>query len=101
MKHLDAITKKVTKHIDAFKFYQAADDLYHYVWHEFADKVIEQQKARLADQKTQHEAQALLLRMLVDILRLLHPFMPYVTEAIWTEMPIKNKKMLIVEEWPR
>ncbi|MEK7102445.1 MAG: class I tRNA ligase family protein, partial [Patescibacteria group bacterium] len=101
LKHLDAITKKVTKHIDAFKFYQAADDLYHYVWHEFADKVIEQQKARLADQKTQHEAQALLLRMLVDILRLLHPFMPYVTEAIWTEMPIKNKKMLIVEEWPR
>ncbi|OGL88800.1 valine--tRNA ligase [Candidatus Uhrbacteria bacterium RIFCSPLOWO2_02_FULL_51_9] len=129
LKHLDAITKKVTAHMDNFKFYQAADDLYHYVWHEFADKVIEQQKARLSSwsesegraigsrrdsivpirsqsslsglQNDRAEAQALLLKMLATILKLLHPFMPYVTEAIWTEMPIKNKKMLIVEQWPK
>ncbi len=101
LKHLDAITKKVTAHMDNFKFYQAADDVYHYVWHEFADKVIEGQKAKLSSQQDRKEAQALLLRMLATILKLLHPFMPYVTEAIWTEMPIKNKKMLIVEQWPK
>ncbi|MBI4098823.1 MAG: valine--tRNA ligase [Candidatus Magasanikbacteria bacterium] len=101
LKDLDAITKRVTKHIDNFKFYQAADDLYHYVWHEFADKVIEQQKVKLSSKNDRKEAQALLLHMLATILKLLHPFMPYVTEAIWTEMPIKNKKMLIVEQWPK
>lgn len=101
LKKLDAITKKVTKHIDNFKFYQAADDLYHYIWHEFADKVIEQQKEKLSSPHDRKEAQALLLHILATILKLLHPFMPYVTEAIWTEMPIKNKKPLIVTPWPR
>ena len=101
LKHLDVTVKKVTKHMDNFKFYQAAEDVYHYVWHEFADKVIEQQKTRLQNPKTRKEVRALLLHMLATILKLLHPFMPYVTEAIWTEMPLKNKKMLIVEEWPK
>lgn len=85
-----------------FHFYLAADKLYHHFWHIFADSILEQSKEELKSsnldvrQKTQH----MLVEILSNSLKLLHPFMPFITEEIYSKLPIKNKKLLLVEQWP-
>lgn len=102
LKELKKIAKQVTKLLDSCKFYLAAEKLYHYFWHTFADKIIEESKPRLngEDKNNRQAAQFLLLEHLTALLKMLHPFMPFVTEEIWGKLPVKNKKMLMVEEWP-
>ncbi len=91
---------ETTAQIEEFKFYQAAEGMYHYVWHTFADKVIEEAKPRLADPAVRASAQAMLWTILTGSLKVLHPFMPFVTEEIWSKLPDwKGKQLLIVEKW--
>ncbi len=99
---LGALIKEVTKEMDEYKFYMVADKLYHYAWHELADKILEESKAILAgdDEASKKSRQQLLLHLLATTLKLLHPFMPFLTEEIWSDMPILGKNMLIVEAWP-
>lgn len=97
-KMLSEITKEMTE----FKFYLVAEKLYAYIWHEFADIILEQSKEVLtkgtdADKKSRKQ---LLLHILRDSLKALHPFVPFVTEEIWSDMPVADKKPLIVESWP-
>jgi valyl-tRNA synthetase len=89
-----------TAGIEAFNFHASAEGMYHYVWHTFADKVIEEAKPRLADPATRASAQAMLWCILTGSLKALHPFMPFVTEEIWSKLPDwKGKTMLMVEKW--
>lgn len=98
---LSKFTKEVTKLMDSFGFYAAAEKIYHYFWHNFCDKIIEEQKKRLNNPKEKKIAQALLLEILTTNLKLLHPFMPFVTEEIYQKLPLKNKKKcLMIENWP-
>lgn len=96
----------ITKQLDEYKFYLAAEDIYHYIWHTFADKTIEESKTRLNgdDQKAKASAQRMLLEILIASLKLLHPFMPFITEEIYGKIPPSvggpDKKMLMVEAWP-
>ena len=99
LKELQVMAKKVTRHLDRFEFHLASETLYHYFWHTFADQIIEAQKPRLATDKKQ-VAQYVLLTCLTTSLKLLHPFMPFVTEAVWQQMPHNKKSMLITEQWP-
>lgn len=101
-KELKDILTDVTSDIENFRLYLAGEKLYHYAWHEFADKILEESKPILANgsEKEKKERKQLLLATLVTLLKALHPFIPYVTEEIWKDMPIKDKKMLIIEEWP-
>ena len=80
----------------------AAEKLYHYVWHTLADKIIEESKPILAgsDVAAKESRAALLLSLLTQVLKLLHPFMPFVTEEIWQSMPTKDAKFLMVAKWP-
>ncbi|MDP4001079.1 MAG: class I tRNA ligase family protein [bacterium] len=80
---LNKIVKKVTKEIDKHDFAHAVENLYHYFWHTFADKVIEQAKPKLEDEKLRKSAQYTIYTVLTISLKLLHPFMPFVTESIW------------------
>ena len=100
---LKKLTKKTTKYLEYYKFHHAADLLYHYTWHTFADKIIEEVKPRLQskDTKEQTAAYALLLEIHTALLKLLHPFMPFITEALWQSLPHKNKSLLMIEEWPK
>ena len=92
---MDSAVKSVTKNIEGYKFGEAAHDLYDFVWHEFADKYIEETK-----NKDDQETEDTLAYLLLTCLKLLHPFMPFITEEIYLKLPIKEKKLLLIEDWP-
>lgn len=98
---LNAIILDVTKDMEEHRLYLAAEKLYHYAWHELADTIIEESKPLLLGDDLQMKAsrQALLLSLLSDTVKLLHPFMPFVTEEIWNSLP-ETKDLLIVAPWP-
>ncbi len=101
---LKALIAEITKEMDEFKFYIVAEKLYHYFWHTFADVIIERAKKKIIESEKNNTnvdgTKALLYTQLTTLLKALHPFMPFVTEEIWSMMPIENKKLLMVEKWP-
>jgi valyl-tRNA synthetase len=97
---LKSLIKEITKEMDEYKFYLVGEKLYHYFWHTFADIIIERSKKKILEDKNADSAKSLLYNQLITLLKTLHPFMPFVTEEIWSTMPIKNKNLLIVEKWP-
>ncbi len=86
--------KSTTKLLDNYRFGQAAENLYHFFWHTFCDQYLEMSKKR------RNEAQPILLYVLDSSLRLLHPFMPFITEEIWQKMP-NRREPLIISSWPK
>ncbi len=100
MEKLNSLIVEITKEMDEYKFYLVAEKLYHYVWHEFADKIIEESKAVLAGTNEADRISRIqfLLHAHRSILKILHPFMPFITEEIWSE--IEKEKILMIEEWP-
>ncbi len=93
--------KQVTKLIEEYRLSQAAETLYHYAWHTFADKVLEDSKKVLAQKNQRAGRQRVLLSILRELLSLLHPFTPFVTEELYQQLPLKDKKKtLLIEQWP-
>lgn len=90
----DLLINEVTKYIDSYQFNLGAERLYEFIWHEFADVYIEDVKNRIDPQ-----SYTILCSLFSILLKLLHPFMPFVTEEIAKELKLSNK-MLIVSEWP-
>ncbi len=99
VKELAALKKAVTAHIEDFEFHLAAEKLYHYIWHALADKIVEAEKARLKDgtDAEKSESYALLEHLFLESLKMLHPFMPFVTEEIYGIF--RPGKILMVEKW--
>jgi valyl-tRNA synthetase len=97
-----AIVNSVTAHIDAYRFYMAAETIYTYIWGQFADIIIEESKKifREGSDAEKNARKWTLLHIWKTSLTILHPFMPFVTEEIWEMMP-ETKNLLIVESWPR
>jgi valyl-tRNA synthetase len=99
---LDALLADVTKDMEEYRFYIASEKLYHYAWHELADKILEDSKPILngtnADAKASRSA--FLLYALDALVRALHPFMPFVTEEIYQSLPTKSADLLMVATWP-
>ena len=103
IEELNKITKEVTENLESFKLYMAADGLYHYFWHTFADIIIEECKTRIASgtEVEKQSAQYTLWTILTTQLKLIHPFMPFVTEEIWSLLPNNtSNKLLMIEKWP-
>ncbi|MES2931680.1 MAG: valine--tRNA ligase [Patescibacteria group bacterium] len=98
---LDALIKDVTSDLEAYRIYLAAEKIYHYAWHTFADVLIEESKVIFAggDAAAKASRKALLLSLFADTLRVLHPFMPFVTEEIWKSVRTTDT-LLMVEKWP-
>ncbi len=93
-KELDDLITDVTEDMENYRFYLVAEKLYHYVWHIFADKIIE-------ESKSDENSTATLYYILEISLKLLHPFMPFITEEIWSHLDnIENKNLLMVTQWP-
>ncbi len=91
--------KKVTGHLENFRLHEAAQEIYDFTWHKFADEIIEKLKPHLQNPAERKKTQECLQFVLTNILKMLHPFMPFVTEAIWGEMYGKDR-LLMVEQWP-
>ncbi len=89
-------TSLVSKSIEEYKFGEAAHLLYDFVWHDFADKYLEETKDK--NDKNTHDTLAYLL---INSLKLLHPFMPFVTEEVWSKLPTgTDKELLMISKWP-
>ncbi len=99
---LRALGAEISDDIDNFRLYLAGEKIYHYMWHRFADEVLENSKMILAEADTARKASRVrtLFEMLTLQLKLLHPFMPFVTEEIWQGLPVKDSEMLMVAKWP-
>jgi len=95
---------EITSQIDKDRYDLAAEKLYAFVWDYFASTLIEESKELLAseDVAIRTSRQRLLAEYLVSSLKMLHPFMPFVTETIWQELPdkLKDQKILMVAKWP-
>lgn len=100
---LAGIVSEVTRDIDEYRLYMAAEKAYHYVWSELADKILEESKPILAGENAdaKESRQFVLYECLTTSLKLLHPFMPFVTETIWQNLPKRDADMLIVAKWPK
>jgi valyl-tRNA synthetase len=99
---LATVTSDITQDMESYRFYLAGEKIYHYAWHNFADKIIEDSKSKLASEDTviKQSAQRMLLEILTTCLKTLHPFMPFVTEEIYSKLPNKEKDLLMIESWP-
>jgi valyl-tRNA synthetase len=89
--------------IDAYRFNDYANVLYQFTWHEFCDWYIEMSKLSLNGTMAgdPQESRRLLLELLEQILSLLHPIIPFVTEEIWQQLPGKNERSLMLQPYPR
>ena len=96
------VAKQVSEYIDKFRLDLAADITYHFVWDRFAAEMLEQSKPILkgSDTAARESRAAALYEILLVSLKLLHPFMPFVTESIWQQLPKKDADLLMVARWP-
>ena len=97
----DELIKEITKEMEEYKFYLVGEKIYQYTWSRFADVILEESK-KIFEEGTEEEILSrrhFLIMTLEKILKILHPFMPFVTEEIWQTM--SKDKLLMVEKWPK
>jgi len=96
--------KSVSLYIEKFRFDKATEVLYNFFWHDFCDTYIEKSKGNIFNPLSEEikvKTQIVLLHVLFNSIKLLHPFIPFVTEQIYQSLPIKNKeKFIMIEKWP-
>ncbi len=116
LKHIEGLITETTRRLSDFQFGIAADELYDSFWHQFADIYLEQIKTRLytkdrdgnpinttsVEKESRLSAQWMLLYSLEVYLKLLHPFMPFITENIWQALPKHNSESetIMYSRWP-
>ena len=95
------VTAAVTENLEKFELGMAVSKLYDFIWDDFCDWYIELAKIRMngADEQSADSARRVLVWVMSNTLRLLHPFMPYITEEIWQTLP-HDGEALIVAKWP-
>ena len=98
---LNAVIRDVTVNMESYELGVAAQKLYDFIWDNFCDWYIELTKARLSgeDAGAKEQAQQVLCYVLTQILKLLHPFMPFITEEIWQALPHEGD-FLMLQSWP-
>ena len=94
--------KDATINLEKFELGMAAQRVYDFIWNEYCDWYIEIVKPRLygADGADKDTARFVLIKVLKDMLKLLHPFMPFITEEIWSYLP-ETSERLVKADWPR
>lgn len=90
---LNQTAESVIQSLEKYRFHDAAEVLYQFIWHQFADKYIESTKDRRA------ESQPVLEYVFRTSLELLHPFMPFITEELWQRLPHEGESIMI-SQWP-
>ncbi|MBR3199105.1 MAG: valine--tRNA ligase [Bacilli bacterium] len=90
------LIKSVTRNMNNYNFHNAGNQIYDFTWSKFCDWYIE-----LSKNNMNTNTKAVLLDVLTTILKLLHPFMPYVTEEIYGKLPIKEKESIMISSYPK
>ncbi len=98
---LGEVIGEVTENMEAFELGVASAKVYDFIWSDFCDWYIELTKARLQgdDPQAKEDAQHVLVYVLTETLKLLHPFMPFITEEIWQSLPHEGN-FLMLQSWP-
>ncbi|MFH1671703.1 MAG: class I tRNA ligase family protein, partial [Candidatus Portnoybacteria bacterium] len=97
LKSLEKTAASLNKDLESFKFGNCTRTLYNFFWHDFCDIYIEKAKSQ-----NNIKTKKILAYTLLNSLKLLHPFIPFITEEIYQKLPIKNKeKCLMIEAWPK
>jgi len=92
---LNKTIKEVTKSMDKYDFNIVGNTLYNFIWTDFCDKYIE-----LSKFSSDNNTKSVLLKVLTSIIKMLHPFMPYVTEEIYSMLPIKDAESIMISKYP-
>jgi valyl-tRNA synthetase len=102
---LNNVIRDVRKSLEDYKFNEASNSLYQFIWHEFCDWYLELAKLYLyqeGGEKRQELTKRTLLEVLDAVLRLLHPFMPFITEEIWQQLPQrKENESIMMAPFPK
>jgi valyl-tRNA synthetase len=102
---LDILIAETTEHLENFRLHEAAQAIYQFTWYELADVYLEASKDQLQSDETKVTTEKMLFHNLMTVLKLLHPFMPFITEHIanlMTERGLrKYHEPLIISAWPR
>ncbi len=103
VKGCDDMISDITLDMENYRLHLAGEKIYHYFWHTFADIIIEKCKEKIhsGSEQEMNSAKYTVLYILQTTIKALHPFMPFVTEEIWREMPTKEREFLMVEKWPK
>ena len=98
---LNSVIPEVTENMERYELGVAAQKLYDFIWDTYCDWYIELTKSRLSgeDQAAKEQAQQVLCYVLTDILKMLHPFMPFISEEIWQALP-HDGDFLMLQDWP-
>jgi valyl-tRNA synthetase len=99
LSELRAMIASATNHLDALRLHEAAQEIYQFTWHLFADVYIEESKKQLLTNDSKGSTQFILAYTLTSILKMLHPFMPFVTEELWSKC--LQEELLLVTPWPK
>jgi len=102
MARIGKVAGEITNQIDGYKFNDAASTCYQFVWHEFCDWYLEMVKLELysEDQKKREVAQSVMQILLSGVVRLLHPFVPFITEEIWQRLP-NTEGSIMTSQFPQ
>lgn len=95
LEKLNRIIKSVRESMEKYEYHNVGNELYSFIWEDFCDWYIELSKANMND-----TTKSVLLKVLTSILKMLHPFMPYVTEEIYQMLPIKEAKSIMISKYP-
>ena len=93
---LNKVISKVTKNMESYEFNNAGGELYNFIWSDFCDSYIEMSKFSLDSVSTQ----STLCYAISVILKMLHPFMPYVTDEIYSMLPIRDAENIMISSYP-
>ena len=93
---LNKVISKVTKNMESYEFNNAGGELYNFIWSDFCDSYIEMSKFSLDSVSTK----STLCYVISTILKMLHPFMPYVTDEIYSMLPIRDAENIMVSSYP-
>lgn len=93
---LNKVINKVTKNMESYEFNNAGGELYNFIWSDFCDSYIEMSKFSLDSVSTK----STLCYVISAILKMLHPFMPYVTDEIYSMLPIRDAENIMVSSYP-
>ncbi|MFW6106220.1 MAG: valine--tRNA ligase [Desulfovermiculus sp.] len=99
---LEQVKKQVIQALDTYHFNQAAQTLYQFVWHTYCDWYLEMIKQELSspDQAIRSQAQSCLLHTMSELMILLHPFLPFVSQEIWSHLPAREEENLAAVRFP-